>query len=90
MALIRWIIGAALAAIAALFAVSNLHTVQVYVTPVHPALEMPLYLISLGLMAAGFLIGCVVAWLNMDGLRSEKRQQRRKIKDLEKKLGDQV
>ncbi len=87
MGLIRWILGFLIALVLAGFAVANRTPVLLVWSPIHPPLELPLYVIALALMAAGFLLGSLITWLNMGSVRREKRRQKRQIKILEKQLG---
>lgn len=83
---VRGIIGFFLAVFLAGFAVLNRHDVSVVISPAHEALDLPLYLIALGLMAIGFVIGGVFVWMNGASGRRVRRQQRKTIKGLEKEL----
>lgn len=86
MAFLRWIAGFAIALAALLFAVSNLHSVEIFMSPVHGSFTLPLYIIGLGLMGVGFLLGSVMMWVNMGGLRAERRRQKKHIKALEHQI----
>ncbi len=86
MSLIRWIIGFLIAVIVTAFAVSNRHMALLYFSPLHPPLEFPLYVIGLGLIAFGFLLGAFTVWLNSASIRRSKRKQSKHIKTLEKAL----
>lgn len=86
MALIRWILGVLITVAVIVFAVSNMQPVPVYPSPFHDAYNMPLYLIALGLLAGGFILGALSVWINSAGTRRTKRRQRKKIRALEKEL----
>lgn len=86
MALIRWIIGFLIAAAAAVFAISNRHQVKIFWNPIDPPFELPLYLIGLGFMGFGFILGTLMVWLNGASGRRARQHQRRQIKNLEKEL----
>lgn len=86
MGFLRWIIGFLIALCLAAFAVFNRTSVPLNWSPVHPPLDVPLYLIGLTLMAIGFVLGGGIVWMNMSGLRREKRRQKKQIKILEKEL----
>lgn len=64
-----------------LFAVSNTHSVEVSFDIVELSVQTSLYIIGLGLMAIGFLVGCILVWLNLYGYRIKywrvKRQNTR-------------
>ena len=85
--LIRHIVGFVLAVALVAFAIFNRQIVSVSYSPINEPAQIPLYLISLGLFALGFVIGGAVVWLNTaPGQFNMRRQQRRKIKTLEKEL----
>lgn len=88
MAFIRWIIGFILSVLIAALAVMNRASVDLFVTPVHPPLSIPLYAVFLPALAAGFVVGGVVVWLNTAQIRREKRQQRKAIRLLEREVQD--
>ncbi len=86
MEFIRWIIGFIFAAILAGFAVLNIHPTQLIWSPIHEPLELPLYMITLPIMALGFICGGFLVWLNSSPVRRIKRKQSKKIKTLEKEI----
>ncbi|MCB1650473.1 MAG: LapA family protein [Alphaproteobacteria bacterium] len=86
-AFIRGLVAFFLVVVLTVFAVANMHSVDVSMTPVHQPFQTPLYLIALGFMAAGFVVGGFFVWLNGSAGRSLGRQQKRQIKVLEKELG---
>ncbi|MCC6597842.1 MAG: DUF1049 domain-containing protein [Alphaproteobacteria bacterium] len=88
MGLIRTIFGFVLAIALTVFAILNQQSVSVILSPVHDAVEMPLYLIALYMLGTGFFIGALTVWLNSGSLRRLKRRQRKTIKTLEKELKD--
>jgi uncharacterized integral membrane protein len=86
MGLIRGIIGLTLAVLFTIFAVANRQEVEIAWSPVHPHANLPLYIIALGLLALGYLLGTLMTWLNTMPMRLEKGRQKRQIKKLEKEL----
>ncbi len=86
MAFIRSLIALLIAFCIAGFAVMNRNDVEVFWSPINQAYTVPLYVIILGSLIAGFLIGGIVVWLNHGGLRRTSRKQKKHIKDLEKEL----
>lgn len=70
------------------FAISNRHTVNVFISPFDQEqhLIIPLYLIALGLMGIGFVIGAITVWLNESHLRTDRRKQKKLVRNLEKEL----
>lgn len=86
MSFIRWIIGFVVAVALSAFAVYNRHSVDIVWSPVHEPAQLPLYLVVLGLTAFGFVLGGSIVWVSAAPTRRLKRQQKREIKNLEKKL----
>ncbi len=86
MGFFRAIIGFIFAIAMAAFAVSNRQSVEFVYSPVHTALELPLYLIALLFMVVGFIFGGIVVWFNAGTVRRTKRAQRKTIKQLEKEI----
>ncbi|MCB1681741.1 MAG: LapA family protein [Alphaproteobacteria bacterium] len=87
MFIIRWILGFVVTVAAAVFAVLNRHDVTVYWNPLGEGVViLPAYLVALGFMAVGFIVGGAVVWLNMGRLRSERRKQKKEIKLLKKQV----
>lgn len=87
MGFIRGIIGLAFAVLFAIFAVANRQSVDIVWHPVLPPVSLPLYIVALGLLAIGFILGGFMAWLKSIPVRVQKTVQTRKIKKLEKELG---
>lgn len=87
MGFIRGIIGLIFAVLFAIFAVANRQNVDIVWHPVLPAVSLPLYIVALGLLAIGFILGGFMAWLKSVPVRVQKTVQSRKIKKLEKQLG---
>ena len=71
----------------AFFALLNLNSVDITWSPFHEKASLPLYLICSIAATFGFFMGSVVTWLYGGKTRKTKRDQKRKIKDLEKKMG---
>jgi lipopolysaccharide assembly protein A len=69
-----------------LFSVSNRETVSLEFWPVPFATDLPLYLIVLVALLAGFAIGEIAAWLGSCGRRRRARQDRRRLAALEREL----
>lgn len=86
MRLLRWIFGFLVAAAVVAFAVLNRQAVLLTLSPVHPALEVPLYALILLSLFGGFLLGGTTVWLSASDLRRDRRRQRKKIRALEATL----
>lgn len=69
-----------------LFAVFNLEHASLTWSPIHQPVDLPLYLIVLVPLAAGFVLGLFMGWLAGSRTRGRSRAQRREIKKLEKEL----
>jgi len=87
MGFIRAIIGSLIVIVTVGFSILNRQDVSVMWSPIHEALSLPLFAVSLGTGALGFLLGALVMWFNGGHIRREKRRQRKEIKSLEKELG---
>ena len=81
-----WIVLALAALLLILFAVSNRATVSVGLWPLPTLVELPLYLVVLGTLIIGFLLGELVAWISSWGRRREARRSRERIAVLEREL----
>ena len=86
MALIRTFIGFLIAITLIAFAVTNRQTTTLVYSPLHDPLELPLYMVTLLFMAAGFVLGVFILWINTSKTRKTKREQMKAIKALEKEL----
>ncbi len=87
MSFIRWITRFLIAVIVIIFAVSNRHSIMLYIIPTEAyTFELPLYAIGLGMLAFGFFFGSLTVWLNASQIRRIKRKQKKQIKNLEKAL----
>jgi uncharacterized integral membrane protein len=87
MKVLWWIALGFAALVLILFAVSNRETVSVsfWLLP-GAAIEVPLYLVVLGTLIIGFLVGEVVAWVGNWRWRREARRSRERIAVLEREL----
>jgi uncharacterized integral membrane protein len=70
---LSWIITLPLTVIAVLFALSNSAPTEVRLWPLPWAADLPLYLLILGFLLIGFLLGIVVAWLSGGSRRRRMR-----------------
>lgn len=86
MSLLRWIAGFTIALLLAAFAVANRQTANLYWSPFHGPLHVPLYMPALGFMAAGFLVGIVMMGLNSLPLWWASKKQKKQIRKLEQEL----
>jgi uncharacterized integral membrane protein len=81
-----WIALALVAVVLILFAISNRETVSVELWPLPAVFEMPLYLMVLGTLLIGFVVGELVAWVGSWRWRREARRSRDRIAMLEHEL----
>ena len=86
MRILFWIFVPFVAAVLALFAVSNRAGVALSLWPLPFLVEAPLYLIALGGALLGFVAGELAAWVAASRRRRELRRQRRHIAALEAEL----
>lgn len=87
MGILRGIVGLILALILVTFAVANRQTIDIVWSPFHPQAQIPVYVLTLGFLAIGFVLGGFVVWLNSLPVHWQKRKQSKQIKNLEKELG---
>jgi uncharacterized integral membrane protein len=83
--LLHWLVTLPAAVIAVIFAVANREAVSVSLWPLAPH-DVPLYLVVLLALLAGFLIGEFVAWVNGGETRRLARERVRRIAALEREL----
>ena len=68
------------------FAVSNRTTVSLGLWPLPCLIDLPLYLLVLLLLLAGFVAGAATAWIAGRRVRRELRRRRRRVVALEGEL----
>ena len=68
------------------FAVANRATVSLRLWPLPFLVDLPLYLLAMLLLLAGFVVGAAVAWVGGRRARRELRHRRRRIVVLEREL----
>jgi uncharacterized integral membrane protein len=81
-----WMVLALAAVVLILFAVSNRETVSVELWPLPALMELPLYLLVLGTLVLGFVVGELAAWIGGWHWRREARRSRDRIAGLEREL----
>ena len=86
MRFLSWIVLALAAVVLVLFAVSNREAVAIELWPLPDRAELPLYLLVLGTLIVGFVVGEIVAWTNGWRWRREARRSRTRIATLEREL----
>lgn len=88
MRLLTWLVAVAVAVVTVLFAISNRTPVSITVWPFPFAVDVGLYLIVIGAVFAGFLVGALVTWVAAGKHRRRVRKQRGEIRALEGELAD--
>lgn len=86
LALFRWFVGFAVAVSLILFSILNRASTDLIWHPLYDPISAPLYLICLGIMGIGFLLGALLVWINDGQLRKQCRQNKKEIKNLKKDL----
>lgn len=86
MTVIRWLITLPVLIGTIAFCVANTRDIAVTFSPLHAAVEVPLYAIGLGALSLGFIWGLLVTGIQTIQLRLQARRQRKHIQQLEKKL----
>ena len=81
-----WILLAIVAVVLVLFAISNRETVSVGLWPLPALVELPLYLVLLGTLLLGFIVGELTGWIGGWRWRREARRGRERIAMLEREI----
>ena len=68
------------------FALSNREPVSLGLWPLPFFVDLPLYLLVLSLLLAGFVIGAAATWIGGRRKRRELRRGRRRVEALEREL----
>lgn len=84
--LLAWLLTLPFIIGAVAFALYNQDVVSVIVNPFHDPLTLPVYVPVLTAIAFGFVFGSLMTWAAMARLRKERREQKKRIKTLEKQL----
>lgn len=84
--LLAWLLTLPFIIGAVAFALYNPQISTFTLNPFREATELPVYVPVLGAIGIGFLFGAIMTWAAMGRLRAERREQKKKIKALEKQL----
>lgn len=84
--LLAWLLTLPVIVASVAFAIYNAGDTPIILNPFRDAVPMPVYVPVLGAIAIGFLFGAIMTWAAMGRLRHERREQKKKIKALEKQL----
>ena len=74
------------AVVVVLFAVNNRTVVDIDLWPLPISARMPLFLIVLGVLVVGFIVGAVVAWLSGGRARKRARDAEHRASHAEREL----
>lgn len=88
MRLLTWLVGVVVSILTALFAISNPIPVSITFWPFPFALDVGLYIIIIGTVFFGFLVGVLVTWIAAGKHRRWIRKQRSEIQALEGEITD--
>jgi uncharacterized integral membrane protein len=80
--LVYWGLTLLAAIVCAGFAVYNRNSVTLDLWP-FATVELPLYLVVLGMLATGLLLGSSITWLGHLGIRRERRRLAKQVRRLE-------
>jgi uncharacterized integral membrane protein len=79
---VYWSLTLVAAIVCAGFAVYNRNSVTLDLWP-FATIELPLYLVVLGMLATGLLVGSAITWLGHLGIRRERRRLAKQVQRLE-------
>lgn len=88
MKILTGLIGLTLAVLALCFALANRQTAIISLWPFGVEVEAPLYLLSLGTLFIGLVVGAIVVWLSMIPHRMRTRRLQKDIACLNQKIID--
>ncbi len=88
MKFISAILSSAVILLALAFALANRQDATISLWPFGVEIEAPLYLLTLGTLFFGILLGAVIAWFNLLPHRLRARQLRKDLAELQGKLAD--
>lgn len=81
-----WIITLPFMLIAVVFAVNNMGPVALDLWPLAIQVAVPLYILVLGTLFVGFVVGGVATWLAAGGRRRVARAENKKVRQLERQV----
>jgi len=84
--LLAWLLTLPLIIAAVFFAIYHPQEVSVIWSPFNDPATVPMYIPVLGAVAIGFLLGCLMTWAGSGRQRKVIREQKKKIKVLEKQI----
>lgn len=84
--LLAWLLTLPLIVAAVFFALYHQQDVAITYSPFNDPATLPLYIPVLGAVAIGFVLGCLMTWAASSRQRKVIREQKKKIKTLEKQI----
>jgi len=81
-----WVVTLVVAVLLMLFAVSNREIVSLAFWPLPAEVDLPVYLLVLAALFAGFVVGAIAVWIGGHRHRRELWRRRRRIAALEREL----
>lgn len=83
---LSWLVTLPITLVVVVFAVSNRESVALDLWPFRFEAQLPLFLLVLGTLLVGFLIGAGVMWWSSGAQRQRARAARREVTALERKV----
>lgn len=83
---LRWALSVIIMVSVILFTFANQDMVSVTYSPFHDPVQVFSFVVALGALALGFVLGGAMVWLNSAQIRRERRKQRKEISRLEKEI----
>lgn len=83
---LSWVLTVPITVVCVVFALANRQTVMVDLWPFAIAYEPPLYLLVLGSLLIGFILGTLVTWLVGARTRDKARRAHYRASDLEREV----
>ena len=84
--LLKFSLVTALSIAVVLFAISNKHAILVAFWPFNLSLEVPVYLLCLGILVAGVILGSLFSWLKNLPRNYRERQTLKQIEQLDERV----
>lgn len=85
-----WLVGLPFAILIAIFAAANTEKIAVQIYPFMIEVQLPIYVLSLGFLAVGLVIGAVLMWISVVNLKVKVYNKDLEIKNLKRSLDRSV
>ncbi len=83
---LSWILTLPLMVVAVVFAIANREAVMLDLWPLAMTIQAPLFILVLGSVVVGLLIGAVIAWFSAGATRRRAREARHHADELEREV----